>query len=124
MRLLLDTHILLWWLSDDAKLSPTLRSTIADGNNRVHFSAVSIAEISIKQSQGKLEAPDDLSSLLAEEGMTELALTARHAAALLHLPRHHRDPFDRMLVAQAQVEQLSLASADAAMRNYDVVILS
>lgn len=123
MRLLLDTHILLWWLSDDAQLSATVRSAVADGNNDVFFSAMSIAEIAIKQSLGKLDAPEDLVSLIAQEGITELPLTARHAAALLHLPWHHRDPFDRLLVAQAKVEELSLATADSSLAAYDVAIV-
>lgn len=123
MRLLLDTHILLWWLSDDAQLSATVRSAVADGNNDVFFSAVSIAEIAIKQSLGKLDAPEDLVSLIAQEGITELPLTARHAAVLLHLPWHHRDPFDRLLVAQAKVEELSLATADSSLAAYDVAIV-
>ena len=125
MRLLLDTHILLWWLMDDPKLSGALRAAIADGGNEVFVSSVSVTEIAIKQSQGKLTAPRELLLLLlSEAGFAELPLTSAHGEVLRDLPEHHRDPFDRMLVAQAQVEGLEIATADAAIRNYDVGVLA
>ena len=124
MRLLLDTHVLLWWLMDDPKLSDGLRSAIADGGNEVFVSSISVAEIAIKQSRDKLQAPHGLLLLLAEAGFVELPLTAVHAAILRELPWHHRDPFDRMLVAQAQVEGLSLATADSAIGTYDVATMA
>ena len=123
MRLLLDTHILLWWLMDDPKLSGALRSAIADGGNEVFVSSVSVTEIAIKQSQGKLHAPRELLLLLSEAGFAELPLTSAHGEVLRDLPEHHRDPFDRMLVAQARVEGLEIATAAAAIRNYDVGVL-
>lgn len=124
MRLLLDTHVLLWWLSDNPRLDPQLRTAIVDGENDVFVSSISIAEIAIKRSQGKLEAPPELLSRIAEEGFTELPFSSDHAAALEALPWIHRDPFDRMLVVQAQREGLMLATADRRLRDYDVVIAS
>lgn len=112
MRLLLDTHILLWWLADDPALSAEYRAVIADANNDVFVSAVSVAEIAIKTSLGKLEAPDGLIDAVAESGFVELPFLAAHAALLRELPWHHRDPFDRMLVCQALAEHLALLSAD------------
>ena len=124
MRILLDTHVLLWWLGDDAQLGPEARLVIADGGNEVFVSAVSIAEIAIKRSQGKLTAPSELLTVLAEEGFQELPLLSSHAAELENLPWHHRDPFDRLLVAQARVEGLTLATHDRHLAQYDVPVTS
>ena len=124
MRILLDTYVLLWWLGDDAQLGPEARLVIADGGNEVFVSAVSIAEIAIKRSQGKLTAPSELLTVLAEEGFQELPLLSTHAAELENLPWHHRDPFDRLLVAQARVEGLTLATHDRRLAQYDVPVTS
>jgi PIN domain nuclease of toxin-antitoxin system len=124
VNLLLDTHVLLWWLADDPKLGATTRAAIADGRNDVYVSAVTIAEIAIKRSQGKLAAPPELLQVLTEEGFSELPLLSTHAAALETLPWHHRDPFDRMLVAQATVEGLTLATADRNIPAYGVSVLA
>ncbi|MET4783368.1 type II toxin-antitoxin system VapC family toxin [Glaciihabitans sp. UYNi722] len=124
MRLLLDTHVLLWWLTDDPKLNSILRDAIADGGNEVFVSSVSVTEIAIKQSRGKLQAPRELLLLLSEAGFTELPLTSAHGQVLRDLPPHHRDPFDRMLIAQAQVEGLEIATADADISSYDVDVLA
>ena len=123
MRLLLDTQVLLWWLADDAKLGPGIRSIIADGSNEVFVSAISIAEIALKQSLGKLDAPDNLADLLGEEGFTPLPFDASHASGLTHLPWHHRDPFDRMLIAQASTADLVFATADAQLAAYDITLV-
>lgn len=124
MRLLLDTHVVLWWLNNDRKLGPHLRALIEDGANDILVSSVSVAEIAIKRSLGKVTTPADLLNVLAEEGFRELPLLATHAAALEHLPLHHRDPFDRMLVAQALTESLAVASHDAAIQRYGVEVIS
>ena len=124
VNLLLDTHVLLWWLADDPKLGAATRAAIADGRNDVHVSSVTIAEIAIKRSQGKLDAPRELLHILIEEGFSELPLLSTHAAALETLPWHHRDPFDRMLVAQAVVEGLTLATADRNIHAYDITVLA
>jgi PIN domain nuclease of toxin-antitoxin system len=120
MRALLDTHIVLWWLADDQRLSEAHRALITDARNQLYVSAVTVAEISIKASLGKLTAPPDVASTLGTEGFDPLPLTAVHAERLRELPWHHRDPFDRMLVAQASVEGLALVTADARLREYDI----
>lgn len=123
MRILADTHALLWWLSDDAALPEVIREAVADPDNQVFVSSISVAEIAIKASLGKLEAPDDVATTLTSQGFDPLPFTADHAQSLRHLPWHHRDPFDRMLVAQAQCEGLVLATADAHLRAYDIALL-
>lgn len=123
MRLLLDTHILLWWLGSDRHLTSTLADLIASGENDVFVSAVTMAEIAIKQSLGKLDAPPELADRVAEGGFTSLPLTAPHALGLADLPWHHHDPFDRMLIAQALAEDLTLATADPALKQYDVKLV-
>jgi len=120
MRLLLDTHVLLWWLADDHRLSAEHRVLIADASNVVLASAMTIAEIAIKASLGKLEAPDDLLPTLETGGFDELPFESRHADLLRKLPWHHRDPFDRMLIAQAIAEQLTVLTADPHFTAYGV----
>ena len=123
MRILADTHVLLWWLADDPALGPSLRQALTDGGNQVFASSLSVAEIAVKASLGKLEAPEEVAATLAAEGFDHLAFTATHAEALRHLPWHHRDPFDRMLVAQASIEGAALVSHDAALRPYGVTLV-
>lgn len=123
MRILADTHVLLWWLADDPALPTHLRDAIADERNDVCFSAVSIGEIAIKASLGKLEAPADPATALTSGGFASLPLTAAHAERLRTLPWHHRDPFDRMLVAQAQHEGLIVATVDSQFGAYAVDVL-
>jgi len=120
MRALLDTHVLLWWLADHKSLSAAHRALIADSSNDLYVSAVTATEIAIKASLGKLRAPEGVADAITEGGFRELPLTARHAEALRTLPWHHRDPFDRMLVAQALTEQLVLVTADDRLRAYPV----
>jgi PIN domain nuclease of toxin-antitoxin system len=124
VRVLLDTHILLWWLDDDRRLAPHLRTAIGDGANEILVSAVSVAEIEIKKALGKVNVPRELLTLLDEAGFVTLPLAAAHAQQLRELPPHHGDPFDRMLVAQAMVERLPLATADARLGSYGVEILA
>lgn len=123
MRLLLDTHALLWWLADDGRLSPPARDAIADGANLVAVSAASAWEISIKKALGKLQAPDDLPAAIDDCGLQPLPITLHHAALAGALPRHHDDPFDRMLVAQAMHEGLTVVTADPAFAAYGVAVL-
>lgn len=123
MRLLADTHVLLWWLADDDRLTDRHRTAISDGANSVAFSSVSIAEIAIKASLGKLTAPAAVTDALRDDGLVELPFTAAHAELLRTLPWHHRDPFDRMLIAQAMAEGLTLASVDHHVRAYAVAVL-
>lgn len=124
MKLLLDTHALLWWLFELPQLGETARAEIGSPVSKVHVSAVSATEISIKQASGKMEAPDDLPAQLAINSFAELPLSVRHGLAVAELPPHHGDPFDRMLVAQARVEGLTLVTSDRKISAYDVPILS
>lgn len=122
MRLLLDTHALLWWVGDLPHLGARARAAIADADT-VHVSSVSAAEISIKRAKGKMDSPGDLVGQLAANRFTELPFTLRHGEAMADLPPHHSDPFDRMLVAQARVEGLTLVSANRRLADYDVARL-
>ena len=123
MRLLLDTHILLWWLSDDSSLPGHARRLISDTDNTVFVSAVSLWEIWLKQSLGKLRLPPDFEERLARESFENLPLTAAHALEVALLPWHHRDPFDRMLVAQARAAHLKLLTADEVAAAYGEMVL-
>jgi PIN domain nuclease of toxin-antitoxin system len=119
-RLLVDTHALLWWLSDDPALSPTAREAIAEPANDVLVSTASIWEIAIKRALGKLSAPDDLPAHVEAGGFGWLAVSAEHAWEVRGLPEHHRDPFDRLLVAQALLERMPIISADPCFAAYGV----
>lgn len=119
MRLLVDSHVALWWLTDAEALGPISRSALA-GADVVHYSAVTPWELGIKQSLGKLDLPDDLLGALDESGFDPLDITAEHARAAAALPAHHRDPFDRMLVAQAQMETLTIVTADRSFAAYGI----
>lgn len=122
MSLLLDTHALLWWLAD-IELRSDARQAIADPDNLVVVSAVSVWEISIKRSLGKLDAPHDVVAAIDASGFEPLPVTGAHAERAGSLPQHHRDPFDRMLVAQAQHEGLSIVTRDEAFGDYEVPLL-
>ena len=119
-RLLVDTHALLWWLTDDAALSTAAREAIADPANEPIVSTASVWEIAIKRSLGKLTAPDDLPARISAEGFEWLAVGAAHAWRVHGLPAHHRDPFDRLLVAQALTERLEIVTKDPWFAEYGV----
>ena len=124
MRLLLDAHVLLWWLADDRRLKALERRAIADRNALVYVSAVTVWEIAIKRNMGRLDLDVELlEQELLSGGMIELPMKWRHAKVTAALPHHHEDPFDRMLVAQAQTEGLTLVSYDKAFKDYDVALL-
>lgn len=123
MSYLLDTHVLLWWLEDNQKLGGEIRRILADPENTIFVSAASVWEIGIKQMLGKLEAPESVLDLLEEEGFKELPMTARHADAAARLTPLHRDPFDRMLVAQARLEGATLITHDEMIKAYEVRVL-
>jgi PIN domain nuclease of toxin-antitoxin system len=124
VRLLLDTHVYLWWLSGDPRMPDAVAARISDTATLVHVSAASIWEAAVKAGLGKLDLGGaDLVAEIPANGFDELPVTGRHAATAGALPQHHPDPFDRMLVAQAQLEDLTLVTADSRMDAYDVATL-
>lgn len=124
MRLLLDTHVLLWWMAgDSSSISKKATKALAAGDALIVVSAVVIWEIAIKRGLGKLEAPGDLLDCLEEAGVETLPITARHADLVASLPLHHKDPFDRLLIAQSTVEHLTVVTADGSFRAYDIDVL-
>ena len=128
MKLLLDTQCWLWWFAQPERLSEEAITYIADETNELWFSVASIWEIGIKVAIGKLPLPEStdsyISSRLGQLGVTALEITATHALRAAALPLHHKDPFDRMLIAQAQLEDMTVVSADAIFRQYsDVSII-
>lgn len=124
MNLLLDTHVFLWAVDNNPNLSPVAREAIVDGYNIVYVSAATAWEISIKRTIGKLNIPQsDYFEELRLHRFTPLNITTEHALAVENLPTHHKDPFDRMLVAQAQEEKLVLVTRDRRMNAYDVRII-
>ncbi len=125
MRLLLDTHILLWWLVDDPALPSRARTLIADPTNTVFISPLSLWEIAIKSRLGKIEANvDEVLAAATDGGLIPLPFTAGHASETARLPYHHRDPFDRGLVAQARHEPMRLLTHDGVVAAYgDSVLL-
>ena len=123
MRILLDTHFLLWWLVDDPALGDRGRELISTPENLIFFSAASVWEMRIKQGIGKLDLPEDFADVLAGQAFEPLAITVEHTHALLGLPLLHRDPFDRLLVAQARLERLTLLTRDHVISQYGVPTL-
>lgn len=121
--MLLDSHVALWWLADHASLGPEARAVIAQADDAL-VSSITPWELGIKKALGKLTMPDGLEETLEREGFSLLPISADHAVAAPTLPPHHRDPFDRMLVAQAQLELLTLVSADCQLSVYDVDFLN
>lgn len=122
-RLLLDTHTLLWWLSDSPSLGACTKEAIMEARNEIFVSAATTWEIAIKRAIGKLEAPDDIDSIVEEEGMRKLPITLFHGEQAGSLPEIHRDPFDRMLIAQAQAEGLIIVTADRVFHQYNIRLM-
>lgn len=124
MRLLLDTHLVLWWMAGEpSRISKRALAALGSAGNVPVISAVTVWEAAIKRGLGKLEAPADLLAQLERAGVELLPISARHADRVASLPLHHRDPFDRLLVAQAAVEKLPLVSDDESLRRYEVEIV-
>ena len=123
MNLLLDTHIVLWWLNDDPKLIKPHREMISNSNNLCYISAATIWEISIKVKLGKLKISDNYSEELIREGFLELAVNWKHTLRVKELPLIHKDTFDRILIAQAQIENMTLLSVDDYVKQYDLPVL-
>ena len=122
-RILLDTHALIWWLGGDEQLGPISRAFIEDAGNHIYVSAATSWEISIKRQLGKLEAPNDLDAILEKEGFSKLPISIFHGEQAGSLPLHHRDPFDRMLIAQAQAEGLQILTKDEHFPAYGISLL-
>jgi PIN domain nuclease of toxin-antitoxin system len=122
VRLLLDTHIVLCQLSGEKSLSDAAREAISDADDLL-FSAVSFAEIGVKVAGGKLVVPAGLSKVVETSGLRVLNLSAAHGLAVAELPMHHRDPFDRLLIAQAMVEGLGLVTADRRFAEYSIRVV-
>ncbi len=127
MRYLLDTHCWLWLQTEPERMAPSLLETIAVRSSEIYLSAASAWELAIKYEAGRLPLPDPPAVYVAESmrrsGATGLPISHFHALAAAALPPHHRDPFDRVLVAQAQVEGLTLVTADPVLESYDVAIV-
>lgn len=120
---LLDTHALIWWLSDPQQLSPSARKVIAEPAHMIMCSAASAWEMSIKQRLGRLEFPSNLEEVLKQNQIESLPISIAHTLGTGLLPMHHQDPFDRILIAQAKHEQLILITRDAQIESYDVQTL-
>lgn len=127
VRVLLDTHAFLWWLVDDPRLSATARKILAGGHSELFLSAASAWEIAIKARLGRLSLPEGLSSYMADQlranRITSLPVSVDHALYVRHLPDHHRDPFDRLLVAQSIIENLPLVTKDRILAKYDLEVV-
>jgi len=124
MRLLLDTHTLLWWLDDSPEIVKAARDSLRSADNVKFVSVVSIWEIRLKAALGKLKLPKNFRAILDQQPVEQLPVLSEHAHAFGELPLHHRDPFDRMLVAQARVENLTMVTRDPRIHEYDVAVLS
>ncbi len=127
MRLLVDTHAMLWWLRDDPRLSPTARTILGDGANALLWSIASSWEIGVKLGTGKLDLdrPVDrlFADLVTDQGVEMLSIGHQHCTRVATLPLHHRDPFDRMLVVQAQAERVPILTADGKLGAYEVELV-
>jgi len=127
MKALLDTHVFLWWITDAPQLPPHVRELIANGGNELFLSAASCWEIAIKARLGKITLPARpdvyIADQMAENAVQGLPIGASHAFQVFHLPLHHRDPFDRMLIAQAQLEHLPIITSDPLFSKYKVKTL-
>lgn len=127
MKALLDTHVFLWWITDDQRLSSRVREIIADGTNEILFSAASGWEIAIKTRLGRLQLPDDPKIFIPEQlelnAIEVLPVQIGHALHVYQLPSHHRDPFDHLLIAQARLEKLPILTADPQISRYPVEII-
>jgi PIN domain nuclease of toxin-antitoxin system len=123
LRLLIDSQVLLWHLLDDPRLGPVPTGAIEAPGAEVHVSLASVWEIAIKSALGKLEAPDDLPAQIEQLGFELLPITTEHVWCVRRLPHHHRDPFDRLLIAQAEIEGLPIVTADPAFARYGVSVI-
>jgi PIN domain nuclease of toxin-antitoxin system len=121
--LLLDTHAAIWWLSDDPRLGAGAAAQLGDESNQMLLSAAVVWEVATKRSLGRLDIPDGFAPRLLAGGAVPLAISIEHAAGVERLPHHHRDPFGRLLISQAIIEQATIVSQDDALRAYDVPVI-
>lgn len=122
-RLLLDTHVLIWWLNGDPQLGETAKQAIGDEKNEVYVSAATTWEMSIKKQLGKLLAPEDIEQKVELAGFSKLSVSLFHGEQAGSLPLHHKDPFDRMLIAQAQSEGLVIVTKDEYFPDYGIRLM-
>jgi PIN domain nuclease of toxin-antitoxin system len=124
LRLLLDTHVFLWWVAKSPELGTDARRAIADRDSFVTVSAAVVWEIGIKRALGKLKVPSGIIEQMQRHAFEPLSITVEHAVEAASLPLHHRDPFDRMLVAQAYLEGLTIVTRDPKIQRYGVTTLA
>ncbi|MDX6519550.1 MAG: hypothetical protein QOF08_155 [Gaiellales bacterium] len=124
MNLLIDAHVLYWWIADQPELTAEARAAIADPDNIVGVSTASIWELAIKQAAGRLEFDGDFREELEANRFDILPIGIEHALVAATLPNHHNDPFDRMLVAQAQIERMTIVTRDRRIQQYDIPVLA
>ncbi len=123
-RILLDTHALIWWFNGDEKLGINAREQISNPENNIYVSAATVWEMSIKQQMGKLVAPEDIESKVEQAGFNSLPISLFHGQQAGKLPLHHKDPFDRMLIAQAQAEGLQILTKDEHFPAYGIRLIN
>ncbi|MGE0681521.1 MAG: type II toxin-antitoxin system VapC family toxin [Candidatus Binatia bacterium] len=123
MNLLLDTHVFLWWCGNNPKLGKLAIDAIANSQNVVYVSVASAWEIAIKEALGRLKTPEPVEDAVIQNEFSPLGISFQHARTAGSLPNHHRDPFDRMLVAQAQVDELVFVTRDELIRPYKIKVL-
>jgi PIN domain nuclease of toxin-antitoxin system len=122
--LLLDTHAFLWWMDGGASLSEIAREAISDPSTVVYLSAASAWEMSIKRGRGRLDSPTDVAGAISDNGFRELPVNVLHTQEVAELPPHHGDPFDRILIAQAKIEGLTIVTRDPAFEAYGIPLLA
>jgi len=123
MNLLLDTHVFLWWCAQNPRLSTAATQAIADPDNTIFFSLASAWEIAIKQALGRVKTPEPIEDAVQKNEFSPLEISFEHARVAGTLPPHHRDPFDRMLIAQAKVDRLTFVTHDSSMQPYEIDLL-
>lgn len=123
MKFLLDTHTLIWWLANDVTLSQAAKTVIANPDNLIFVSAASVWEIAIKKQIGKLNVPDDLEAQIEQKDFQALPIDISHAAYIEKLPLHHKDPFDRIIIAQAICEKMKIITRDRKFDAYQVDVI-
>ncbi|MFZ3064539.1 MAG: type II toxin-antitoxin system VapC family toxin [Nitrospirota bacterium] len=127
MKALLDTHVFLWWVMDDERLTPYIRDFISDEGNDLFLSSTSCWEIAIKTKMGRLKLPGNPEKFIPDQmianNITGLPIQSFHALHVYNLPDHHRDPFDRILVAQASIERIPIITSDPLFADYDVKLI-